>query len=501
MLTDVLNKIDSFLWGPPIILSILFCGLFLTVVSKFFTFRHLGYIFKTTFGKILKKDELGEGAKGRLSQFQAICTALGGCVGCGTLAGVAAAVAVGGPGAVFWMWVWAFFGMTVKAAEIALACYYRNRDEKGNYFGGPTYYMEKGLRIEKGWKIGTWFAWMFGLVFMIQGFSGSQAYTISEALHTSFGIPQIPFTICYSLFVFYTIWKGVTHVAKVASKVVPFMCTAYLIGGLIVIGVNITAMPGVFKAIFMGAFTGTAATGAFIGSAVKLAVEKGLSRAINANEAGMGSSPMTHARSNTPHPIRQGIWGSFEVFTDTVIVCSITALSILSTGVWKQGYTSATLTIESFKSVFGPAGVVFIGIIMCLFGFSVTTGWFSYYETIISHGFRNNPKLRDALVTAFKCIYPWPNILIVTSIVLTGSGPNTYWTMVDIVVCLPTFVNVIALVLLSPKYTALLKDYKARYMGIGKVDPNFKIFYDDVDDKQAKENYAAELEAAAAKQG
>lgn len=493
MLTDVLNKIDSFLWGPPIIITIIACGLYLTVISKFFTFRHFGYIMKNTFGKLTDKDELGKTSKGKLPQFQAICTALGGCVGCGTIAGVAGAIAVGGPGAVFWMWVWAFFGMTVKAAEIALACYYRSKDEKGNYYGGPTYYMEKGLKIERGWKIGGWFAWMFGLVFMIQGFSGSQAYTISEALHTSFGIPQIPFTICYAAFVFFTIWKGVPRIAKVASKVVPFACTAYLIGGLIVMIVNISAMPGVFKAIFMGAFTGTAATGAFVGAAIKVAVEKGLSRAINANEAGMGSSPMTHARSNTPHPIRQGIWGSFEVFTDTVIVCSITALAVLSTGQWTKGYTSATLVIESFKSVYGVAGVVFIGIIMCLFGFSVTTGWFSYYESIIAHGFRNNPKLRDRLITAFKIIYPFPNILIVTSIVLTGSGPNTYWTMVDIVVCLPTFVNVVALVLLSPKYLALLKDYKARYMGIGKVDPNFKLFYEDEENSSVKTILTGEI--------
>ncbi len=487
---DIIGKIGSFLWGPPMIIAIIGCGLYLTLKSGFFSFRYIGHVFKNTLGTMAKK-ESKEKEAGKVSPFEAICVAVGGAVGVGSIGGVAAAIAVGGPGALFWILLWAFFGMTVKLAEVTLACYYRSKDEKGNYYGGPSYYMEKGLGRDKGIKGGFYLAWLFGTAFIIQAFSGNQVFTIAESLNTAFGIPMIPFACAYSLFIFYIIWKGVPRVASFASKCVPFMCVLYFLGGIVLILVNIKELPGVLAAVFSQAFTGSAATGGFVGAGIMTVIKTGLARSINSNEAGQGSSPMIHAKADTPHPVRQGLWGSFEVFVDTILVCTITALAILCTGQWKSGLTSATLTIAAYESVFGKAGLYFIGIIMLLFGLTTTAGWFTYYCSLIAHGLRNHPKLRDTAMMAFKIIFPWPNIIIVAMIVLSGSGPNLYWALIDIVTVLPTFFNVIALFLLSGVFVKLLKDYKARYLGVGKVDPDFKIFYEDEENERFRERESA----------
>ena len=290
---------------------------------------------------------------------------------------------------------------------------------------------------------------------------------------------MIPFACVYSIFIFYIIWKGVPRIASFASKCVPFMCLLYFFGGIVLIVVNYKALPGVIYAVFHDAFTGSAAAGGFVGAGVMTVIKTGIARSINSNEAGQGSSPMIHAAADTPHPVRQGLWGSFEVFVDTILVCTITAMAILSTGVWKSGLTSATLTIEAYKSVFGKGGLYFIGIITLLFGLTTTAGWFTYYCSLIAHGFRNHPKLRDKVTLIFKIIFPWPNILVVAMIVLSGKGPNLYWSIIDIVTVLPTFFNVIALIGLSGVFIKLLNDYKARYLGVGKVDPKFKVFYEE----------------------
>jgi len=256
------------------------------------------------------------------------------------------------------------------------------------------------------------------------------------------------------------------------------MCVAYLLGGLVLIVLNYHNIPNVFAEIFKGAFTGTAAVGGFVGAGVAEAIKRGVSRSMNSNEAGQGTSPMIHAAADTVHPVRQGLWGSFEVFVDTIIVCTITALSILCTGVWDSGLTSTGLTIAAFESGFGQAGVIFVGIISILFGITTTAGWFAFFVTIINHGVKD-VKLKNKLVTLFKFLYPIPNIVIVTMIVLTGNGPELFWILIDISLVFPILFNVIALIMLSGKFKEILDDYKARYLGIGTVDPDFKIFYDE----------------------
>jgi len=270
-----------------------------------------------------------------------------------------------------------------------------------------------------------------------------------------------------------------SSLGKIAAKIVPFMCIFYFVGGIFIILKNITLLPSVFGLIFGNAFTGTAAFGGFLGATFSQAIKLGMSRSVFSNEAGWGSAPMIHASANTVHPVRQGLWGSFEVFVDTIIVCSITAIAILSTGVWNSGLTSTGLTIAAFESGFGQAGVIFIGIISILFGLTTTAGWFTYFESIITHAFKNKPELKNKLIKLFKFLYPIPNIVIVTSIVLTGNGPELFWILVDISLVFPVFFNIIALVLLSGKYKALLDDYKARYLGIGKVEEGFKVFYEE----------------------
>ena len=478
MLGTLLSNLDSFLWGAPFTLFVIGVGLYFLVRSGFFPITHFGHMMHHTLGSLTSK-ESHDNKQGLTSPFEAVCIAIGGSVGCGCIGGIATAVAVGGPGAVFWMWVFGLVAMMVKMVEIALGCHYRSKNEKGEYFGGATYYMEKGIGREQGHKFGFFLAWLFGIGFVAQFLGGSQAYTISEVLNTSFHFNMIAVTLIYSVFVFYIVYKGTPRIAAFASKIVPFMCVAFLIGGIVLMVVNYQNLPGVFYSIFHDAFHGSAALGGFGGATMVVAMRNGVARGLNSNEAGQGSSPQAHGTSNTVHPVRQGLWGSFEVFVDTFIVCTITALSILVTGVLKTGQTGATLTITAFQSSFGKFGPVFIGVMCVLFGVTTTTGWYTYYVSIINHGLRKKPILRDKVIKVFKFLFPIPNIVIVTSIVLTGNGPDLFWTIVDLTLVIPVFANLLGLIGLRGKFWALLKDYKARYMGKGKVDPNFNLFYED----------------------
>jgi len=477
MINDVLVNIDDFLWGTPFIAMLIFCGAYLTIRSGFFSFTHFGHVMKNTFGSLFDKQERTRAA-GRISPFEAMCVALGGCVGMGNIAGVGAAIATGGPGAVFWMWIWALIGMTIKSVEVTLACYYRSKDSQGQFYGGPTYYMEKGIVKEKGLKFGWILMGGFAIGMLCQYLAGSQAYNISEALYNTFGLNQILFVVIYSIFVFYVIWKGVPRIAKFASAIVPFMCVLYLLGGIALVIINIHNLPQVLGWIFKGAFTPVAVAGGTSGYAVKTAIARGISRSMNSNEAGQGTSPMIHASANTVHPIRQGLWGAFEVFMDTIVICSITAFSILCTNSLETGATSTGLTIAAFQSGFGYGGAVFIGVICFLFGITTTAGWFTYYTAILHHVLRKREDLANKIEKVLKICYPLPNVIIVLMIVLTGNGPDMFWTIVDISLVIPVFFNVISIVILGGKYKQLLNDYKARYLGVGKVDPNFKVFYE-----------------------
>lgn len=476
-----MGKLNGILWGTPLLATVLFGGAFYTLITKFFSFRYFGHMLKHTFGTLLKKDESKQKQEGQISAFEAVAVAVGGAVGVGNIGGVSTAIATGGPGAIFWIWLWAVFGMTIKTAEVSLACYFRSKDEEGNYYGGPTYYMEKGIGKEMngGWWVIL--AYIFGLGIFSGCISGAQTFTIAESLNTAFGVPMLPFAIVYSIFIGFVIWRGFTSVAAFASKIVPVMCVLYIVSGIFIVITNIGTIPSVFGMIFKDAFTGTAAIGGFTGAATAQVIRTGIARSIYSNEAGWGSSPMAHASASTPHPIRQGLWGSFEVFVDTILVCTITALAVLCAGsgtVWYSGISGASLCIEAFRVTFGWVGEKFIAVAVFLFGMTTTTGWFVYYEVLLRQLFRKKPALKDKIIAGFKVFYVLPGMFNVYLAVSGGNGPEFMWLLADSLNAIPTFVNIIALLVLYKTFLLLMNDYKARYLGVGTVDPNFKVFYD-----------------------
>ncbi|MCD8036102.1 MAG: alanine:cation symporter family protein, partial [Clostridiales bacterium] len=320
----------------------------------------------------------------------------------------------------------------------------------------------------------------FSISLFISWFAGSQAYSISEAVNVAFGIPPIAFVLIYSVFIFYVTCKGTIRIGNFASKLVPFMCFAFIVGGLALIVMNYQSLPSVISAIFHDAFTGTAAAGGFAGSAVSVAMRSGISRSMNSNEAGQGTSPFVHGSADVDHPMEQGLWGAFEVFIDTIIVCLITALAVLCTGVWDSGLAGATLTMAAYEHSFGQFGIYFIGVMALLFGVTTTSAWYAYDIVNIRYMLRNHPGPRDFLCKAWKFLFPLPNIIIVTTLTLHNYDATVFWAITDISLVLPIFFNLFSLFILRDKFWEIFDDYKARYMGIGKVNSEFPIFYENV---------------------
>ncbi|MEI4769374.1 sodium:alanine symporter family protein [Psychrobacillus sp. FJAT-51614] len=477
----LLETIVGWLWGLPLIFTVLFVGLYFTIGSKLFQFGYLPHIFKSTFGKVFSKRDKSKDSKGILTPFQAVSTAIGGSVGVGNIGGVATAIAIGGPGAVFWMWITALLGMITKTVEVSLSVYYRNTDEKGNPYGGPTYYMEKGLGEEKKFKYWKVPAILFGFGIFTTFFITLQNYTISEALSSSFNIGMIPASLIYLTIIYIIIYGGIKRIGEIASLLVPFMCMFYVIAGLFIIFKNYSEIIPVFGLIFDSAFSGMAAVGGFTGAAIAQVIRMGVARAVYSNEAGWGTSPMIHSTAKTDHPIKQGMWGAVEVFVDTMIVCSITAFTIIITGVWSSGLDGAALTLSAFEIGIGEFGRYIITISIFLFGLTTSTGWYTYYEILLRHMFKDEKKvtLKYKILTLFKWLYPIPGSLMVIYAVMYNLPGKAVWYFADITTAIPTFVNLVVILFLSKKFFELLQDYKARYLNIGVVDPNFSVFYED----------------------
>ena len=482
---EIMEKLAGWLWGLPLIVTILFTGLFFTFYSGLFQFKFFGHIMKETFGKLLQKHDGGDGA-GILAPFEAVSTAIGGSVGVGNIGGVATAIAVGGPGAVFWMWVTALLGMMIKMVEVTLAVHYRDKDEKGNPYGGPTYYMEKGLGEEKGFKQWGIMAFVFGTGIFATFFITLQNYTVSEAVGHTFGLSMITVSVIYIVLVYIITAGGIPSLGRIAGKLVPFMCLFYVLGGLFIIFKYFGELPGAFGIIFGSAFSGTAAVGGFTGAAFAKAIQMGMARAVYSNEAGWGTSPMIHSTARTKHPISQGLWGSFEVFIDTIIICTITALVIMVTGQWSSGVAGATLTLNAFEVGIGSVGKMIVAIGVFLFGLTTTTGWYAYYEILLRHLFKDNVEMKEKMLKLYKWTYPIPGFLMVIFAVTIGLPGATVWLFADITSAIPTFVNVVAIFILSKRFFELLKDYKARHLGIGTIDPTFAIFYEDKEVNKVK---------------
>ncbi len=449
---EAIMKINSFIngivWGPPMLVLIVGAGLFLSSKTGFFSLRKLGYILKNTLLKMFAKESKGEG---EVTAFQAVATALAATVGTGNIAGVATAIAAGGPGAVFWMWFAAVLGMTTKYAEVVLAVNFREKTSDGRFVGGPMYYINNGL----GWK---WLAVIFAVFGMLAAFGiGNmvQSNSVAAALESSFKITPWMTGVVLAVITALVIIGGIKRIGAFTEKLVPFMAAIYILGGLVIIIMNAAKIPAAFALIFSSAFTGKAAVGGFAGATIAKAMRYGIARGVFTNEAGLGSAPIAHAAATTDHPVRQGLWGVFEVFADTLVICSITALAIVTSGVWESGLTGAALTTEAFNaSLPGGGYIVSIGIV--LFAFSTIVGWEYYGERCAEYLF--GPKAN----MVYRIL--WIPFVVIGAI----GGLEFVWDLADTLNGLMAIPNLIGVLALSGTVFKLTKEFFAKEKITGK---------------------------------
>ena len=368
------NSVNSYVWGMPMIILLMGTGVLLTILTGAVQFRRLGFAIREVLGKLTKR---GQG-EGNVSPFQAVSTALASTVGVGNIAGVSTAIFLGGPGAIFWLWVSGVLGMCTKFAEIVIALHYREQDSSGTMRGGAMYTIKKGLGL-------PWLGSIFALLVPLAAFGiGNmvQANSVADSVRLTFGVSPVITGLVLAGVTACVILGGISRIGEVTQILVPGMCLLYLGGGVVILATHASGIPAAFDLIFEGAFSGTAAGGGFAGATVGLALRYGIARGLFSNEAGLGSAPMVHAAADTDHPVRQGLYGIFEVLVDTLLVCTVTGLAILVTGVWTGGETGAAMTTQAFNvGLPGQWGGFVVTIAIMLFSFSTVIGWSYYGET------------------------------------------------------------------------------------------------------------------------
>ena len=442
--------INGFVWGPVMLALLVGTGILLTVMAGFPQITKLGTIMKSTVGSLFgqdahKKDEAS------ISPYQAVATALASTVGTGNITGVATAIVAGGPGAVFWMWISALFGTMTKFAEVTLAVKFRQKNEKGEWVGGPMYYMENGLNMKWLGVIFACFATLasFGIGNMTQ--ANSIAAALQQTLHID---PKITGAIIMVI-VAVVILGGIKRIAQVTEKLVPVMGVIYVALGVITIVMNAGKLPAAFAVIFQGAFNPSAVAGGVLGYTIMNAIRFGFARGVFSNEAGLGSAPIAHAASSTDNPVKQGMWGAFEVIFDTFIICTITALVVVMSGLWGPegaGLDGAALSIAAFQNsvgIFGAAGVT-IGTV--LFALSSLLGWSYYGEKSIEYLFKGS-SIVGGVKLGYKIVF------ILLTFVGSIGGLKLIWDIADTLNGLMAIPNLIALILLSGTVTKLVKEY------------------------------------------
>lgn len=467
-------------WGTPLIALVLGAGLYFTVRSGFFQISNFKYVLSETLGKMLRGAKSESIDKGTLKPFQTLALAVGAVVGPGNIGGVASAIALGGPGAVFWLWVAGVSGQLVKMVEVTLAVHYRSVHEDGSTYGGPTYYITKGIGREMGWKkLGKTLSILFWFAFMVSYLCNIENYTVSEAISSTFGWNMLTVSAVYVCCVYLIIWRDIKKIGEIAGMVVPFMCVFYIASSIFILLKDAAMIPTTFRLIFEGAFSGTAAVGGFAGAAFARTIQTGLARSVYSNEAGWGSSAMIHATSTTDHPVRQGALGVFEVFVDTIVICSLTALIVINTGEWSSGLDGANLTLTVFTHSIGFWGRIVLLVGLALFGITTSIGLYMQFEALLQYAAGDNPAKQRFASLFNKCFYPLPGMLLLVYAYKNDLPPYKVWMFIDLSLGIPIFINLTAILILSPKFFQLLKDYRARYMGIGSIDPKFKVFYED----------------------
>ncbi|MGT2924281.1 alanine/glycine:cation symporter family protein [Streptococcus caviae] len=436
---DFFTALDNIVWGAPLLILLVGTGIYLSVRLRLLQILKLPKAFKLIF-----TDDKGEGD---ISSFAALATALAATVGTGNIVGVATAIKAGGPGALFWMWVAAFFGMATKYSEGLLAIKYRSKDANGEISGGPMYYITNGMG--KQWKPLAVFFAVAGILVAFLGIGTfSQVNSITSSLENSFHFSPKIVSIIIALIVAVIIFGGIQSISKVSEKIVPFMAIIYIIATLTVIFVNADQIIPAFKAVFTGAFTGTAAVGGFAGAVVKEAIQKGIARGVFSNESGLGSAPIAAAAAKTEQPVEQGLISMTGTFIDTLIICTLTGISILVTGKWTvAGLEGAPLTQAAFSSVFGTPGATALTLCLVLFAFTTILGWSYYGERCFEFLFG----------TKYIAVY---RTIFVVMVSLGGFLKlELIWIIADIVNGLMALPNLIALLMLSPIIIKETKTY------------------------------------------
>ena len=448
------DNVNSFVWGVPAMICIVSAGLLLSFRTRFLQFRKFGYTFRVTIGRMFHKKEASDGS---ITPFQAVCTALAATVGTGNIAGVAGAIAIGGPGAVFWMWMSALLGMCTKFSEVTLAVHFREKNEDGDWVGGPMYYIKNGLGAN--WR---WLAVIFSALGVLTVFgtgNATQVNTITTAIDSALinyhilnndqlSMFNLIIGIIIAVLVALVLLGGIKRIGKVTEKLVPFMALLYLILAIGVILLHANHIPSVFISIFKGAFSPSAVTGGVIGS-MFLSMKKGVSRGIFSNEAGLGTGSIAHAAADTSDPVKQGFFGIFEVFMDTIVICTMTALVILCSGIpiTYGAAAGAELTIQGFTSTYGNWVSIFTAVALCCFAFSTIIGWGLYGTRCIEFIFGSKVNK--------------PFMLVYSLVAILGATMDLglLWSIADTFNGLMVIPNLIALLLLSGTVAKLVKDY------------------------------------------
>lgn len=443
-LQNLVNSVNGLVWGPPMLVLILGTGLFLMIMLKFMPLVRIG----TGFALIWRGRAKGDEATGEISPFQALMTCLAATVGTGNIAGVATAIFLGGPGALFWMWCTALVGMATKYCEVVLAVHYREKDDRGEHVGGPMYAIKNGLH--KRWL------WLGGAFALFGGFAGFgignmvQVNSMALALQATFAVPLWLTGLVSMIFVGLVILGGIKRIGKVAAALVPFMCVAYIIAGVVVLVVNASQIPAAFDLIFTHAFTPIAATGGFAGAAVMAAIRFGVARGIFSNEAGLGTAGIAQAAGTTQSSVRSGLIGMMGTFIDTLIICSITGLAIICSGVWTSGESGAALSAAAFEQAMPGIGGALLTIALVVFAFTTILGW-SYF----------GEKCWEFMVGT-KAIWPFRVIWVLAVPFGAIAQLDFAWLLADTLNGLMAIPNLVSLLLLSPVVVKLTKEYFAR---------------------------------------
>ena len=451
------SAVNNFIWGVPAMICIIGVGLYLSIRTRFLQIRKFPYAIKTTIGRVFRKREASDGA---MTPFQAVCTALAATVGTGNIAGVAGAIAIGGPGAVFWMWISAALGMCTKFSEVTLAVHFRETNARGELIGGPMYYIKNGLG--KNWR---WLAALFSLFGVLTVFgtgNATQVNTITTAINSALlnyhlinedavSTSNLIIGIIIAILVATVLLGGVKRIGRVTEKLVPFMALIYIVLSLGVILLNLNRVPSVFASIVEGAFSPASVTGGVVGSFF-LSMKKGVSRGIFSNEAGLGTGSIAHACADTSKPVKQGMFGIFEVFADTIVICTLTALVILVSGVPVNygAAAGAELTISGFTSTYGGWVSIFTAVAMCCFAFSTIIGWGLYGARCIEFLF------------SAKVIRPFMIAYSLVAIIGATVDLGLLWSIAETFNGLMAIPNLIGVFLLSGTAITLTKEYFAQ---------------------------------------